>query len=89
MSAPSRETNMIAAQFALYPLRSVRLTPVLEEALAAARASGVVVEMGPMSSMLLGTQAQVFAALQAAFAVAASAGETVLVVTVSNACPVD
>jgi uncharacterized protein YqgV (UPF0045/DUF77 family) len=77
----------LTAQFALYPLRAARLTPVLTQALAAARATGVTVESGPMSSALAGTGEQVFAALQSAFAAAAASGDVVLVATVSNACP--
>jgi hypothetical protein len=85
---PAGEIGLIAAQFALYPLRGTHLTPILDAAVAAARATGASVEPGHMSSILQGTQDQVFAALQAAFAVAAASGETVLVVTVSNGCPV-
>ena len=77
----------LTAQFALYPLRAVRLTPILEEALDAARAAGAAVELGTMSSTLVGTEEQVFAALRAAFAAAATKGDVVLVTTVSNACP--
>jgi len=76
----------VSAQFALYPLRSTRVTPVLEQALAAARASGVEVEVGRMSSTLEGDVAHVFDALRAAFEAAAASGDTILVVTVSNAC---
>ncbi len=78
----------IAAQFALYPLREARLTPVLAKALAAARSTGATVEPGAMASLLSGTEEQVFAALRAAFAAAATSGDVVLVTTVSNACPV-
>ncbi len=80
---------MITAQFALYPLRSAHLTPVLDQAVAAARAAGATVEVGRMSSLLAGSEEQVFAALRAAFDVAAHSGDAVLVVTVSNACPVE
>ena len=80
---------MITAQFALYPLRGTRLTPALEHALAAARAAGATVEMGRMSSTLEGTEEQVFAALRAAFDAVAASGDTVLVTTISNACPVE
>jgi uncharacterized protein YqgV (UPF0045/DUF77 family) len=79
---------MITAQFALYPLRSVHLTPILDQAVRVARATGTNVEVGRMSSLLAGTEEQVFAALRAAFDVVARSGDAVLVVTVSNACPV-
>lgn len=77
----------LTAQFALYPLREARLTPVLEDALAAARATGAVVEPGAMTTMIAGTEEQVFAALKSAFESAAASGDVVLVTTVSNACP--
>jgi uncharacterized protein YqgV (UPF0045/DUF77 family) len=77
----------VSAQFALYPLGVARLGPSLETALAAVRAAGAAVEVGRMSSLIEGDDAQVFAALRAAFrAIAADAG-VVLVATVSNACP--
>ena len=79
---------MIAAQFALYPLGVAHLGPILEEAIAAARATGAAVEVGAMASMLQGEEDQVFDALRAAWQAAAGHGATVLVVSVSNACPV-
>jgi uncharacterized protein YqgV (UPF0045/DUF77 family) len=84
-----KESAMISAQFALYPLRSDQLEPILDQAVAAARTAGVDVEMGSMSSTMLGTEEQVFTALRAAFEVAARSNDVVLVATVSNACPVE
>jgi uncharacterized protein YqgV (UPF0045/DUF77 family) len=40
-----------------------------------------------MSTVVEGTSGDVFAALQRAFETAAQTGATVMVVTVSNACP--
>ena len=78
----------VSTQFVLYQLQTPSLTPVLEQALAAARASGVKVEMGRMSSTLEGSIEQVLNALRAAFEVAAASGDAILVVTVSSACPI-
>lgn len=78
----------VSAQFALYPLRASHISPTLETALDAARASGVDIEMGRMSSTMEGSIDQVFEALRAAFEITSASGDTVLVVTVSNACPV-
>lgn len=58
----------------------------MEQALAAARATGVSLEVGRVSSTMEGSQEQVFAALQATFAAAAARGDVVLVATISNAC---
>lgn len=79
---------MISAQFALYPLGVPDLGPILEEAIAAVRATGVSLEVGVMSSTLQGDEAQIFDAVRMAFHIAADHGEVVLVVSVSNACPV-
>jgi uncharacterized protein YqgV (UPF0045/DUF77 family) len=76
----------VTAQFSLYPLRSGEIGPAIEAALAAVRASGVSARTGRMSTMLEGTEEQIFAALQAAFRAAAEQGDAVLVATVSNAC---
>lgn len=78
--------HTVTVQLALYPLGVDDLAPVLTDALEPVRKSGVRLEIGRMSSFIEGTQEDVFAALQAAFAAAASRGRTVLVVTVSNAC---
>jgi hypothetical protein len=43
--------------------------------------------MGPMSTWVSGDDDKVFAALREAFRSAASAGEVVMVATMSNACP--
>lgn len=79
---------MTSAQFALYPLGVAHLGPILEEAIAAAQATGVTVEVGAMASVLQGEEDQVFDALRAAWHAAAGHGATVLVISVSNACPV-
>ncbi|MCC6179847.1 MAG: thiamine-binding protein [Chloroflexi bacterium] len=77
---------MTTAQLALYPIRTEHLGPAVGAALAAIRESGLAVEVGRMSTTLVGTDDDVFSALKAAFQAAAGHGEVVLVVTVSNAC---
>lgn len=76
----------VTGQFSLYPLATGELGPPLAAAIAAARATGVTVDVGRMSSMVTGTEEQVFAALRAAFLAVAHDGEAVLVATISNAC---
>ena len=80
---------VITAQFALYPLRTPELGPALDAALAAVRSSDVSVETGLMSTLLEGSEEDVFEALRAAFRVAAAHGDAVLVATISNACKRD
>jgi len=77
----------LAAQVGVYSLRQPRLSPAIERALARLEEAGLEVEPGPMSSIILGDSASLFAGLRAAFEAAAEEGETVMVVTVSNACP--
>ncbi len=77
----------ISAQLSVYPLRQPRLSPAIDEAVQICRARGLKVRMGPMSTWVSGDDDNVFAALREAFRSAASAGEVVMVVTLSNACP--
>lgn len=76
----------VTGQFSLYPLGAAELGPPLAAAIAAARATGVTVDVGRMSSMMEGTEEQVFAVLRAAFRAVARDGEVVLVATISNGC---
>jgi uncharacterized protein YqgV (UPF0045/DUF77 family) len=78
----------IAAQVSLYPLRQASLSPAIDEALQIFRGHGLDVEPGAMSTLIAGDDAAVFAALQEAFHCAAEQGQVVMVVTLSNACPV-
>ena len=77
-----------SAQISVYPLRQDRLGPTIEAVRAALAAHGVAPEVGPMSTIVVGEDAVIFAALGEAFAKAAALGEVVMAVTVSNACPI-
>ena len=78
----------VAAQISIYPLRQARLSPAIDRARAAFRAHGLDVRPGPMSTVVSGEDVAVFQALREAFGEAAREAETVMTVTVSNACPV-
>ena len=78
----------IAAQISLYPLRQEFLSPATNEALETFRAHGLQVEPGSMSSLIVGDDTAIFAALQEALRRAAEQGQVVMTVTFSNACPV-
>ena len=78
----------ITAQVSLYPLRQESLSPAIDEALRIFREHGLEVEPGVMSSLLVGEDADIFAALQEAFRLVAERGSVVMVATFSNACPV-
>jgi len=80
---------MIAsAQVSVYPLRQDHLGPAIETVRATLASHGLTPEIGPMSTIVIGEDAAIFAALGEAFAKAAELGEVVMTVTVSNACPV-
>jgi len=78
----------VAAQISLYPLRQERLSPTIEEVWKAFSGRSVVVEKGSMSTVVLGEEEEVFAAVQEGFHAAAERGPVSMVVTFSNACPV-
>jgi uncharacterized protein YqgV (UPF0045/DUF77 family) len=78
----------ITAQVSLYPLRQESLAPVIGDALQVFQESALEVEPDTMSTLLVGDDTTVFAALQEAFCLAAEQGHVVMVVTLSNACPV-
>ena len=77
----------LTAQVSIYPLRQPHLSPAIDAALAIWRERGLDVQPGAMSTLIAGEAEAVWEALRAAFAAAAACGETVMVVTVSNACP--
>jgi uncharacterized protein YqgV (UPF0045/DUF77 family) len=78
----------ITAQVSLYPLRQEALAPEIGEALQVFRECALEVEPDTMSTLLVGDDTTIFAALQQAFCHAAEQGQVVMVVTFSNACPV-
>lgn len=77
----------VAAQVSLYPLRQAQPAPSIEEAIRVFRDQGVSVQPGPMSTVISGDEVAVFESLKAAFSRAASLGDVVMTVTLSNACP--
>ncbi len=78
---------MITAQVSLYPLRQVSIEPAIREAVRVFRQHGLETRLGEMSTLVWGEEPAVFAALQEAFQQAAESGDTVMVITLSNACP--
>jgi uncharacterized protein YqgV (UPF0045/DUF77 family) len=76
-----------AAQVSLYPLRSAHVSPGVEQALRVFRARGLSVRPGDMSTLVTGDNEEVFKSLKELFDQAARQGDVVMVVTLSNACP--
>jgi len=77
-----------SAQIAICPLRQERLTPAIEAVQQALQSHGLDIRPGPMSTYVLGEADTIFAALQAAFARAATKEHVVMTATISNACPI-
>lgn len=78
---------MITAQISLYPLRQLSIGPPIREAVRVFGQHGLETRIGEMSTLVWGEEEAVFAALQEAFHRAAEGGDTVMTVTLSNACP--
>jgi len=77
----------VAAQVSLYPLRQPGISSQIERAIAVFSEFGLKVTPGSMSTVVSGDHDRMFDALKQAFQVTAAQGETVMIVTVSNACP--
>jgi uncharacterized protein YqgV (UPF0045/DUF77 family) len=78
----------LTAQVSLYPLRQPHLSAAIHKALDVFRSQGLEVVPGTMSSLVTGEDEAVFAALKEAFQTMSQQGDVVMVVTLSNACPV-
>jgi uncharacterized protein YqgV (UPF0045/DUF77 family) len=79
----------VSAQISIYPLRQERLGPAVEAVRLELENRGLEPEVGPMSTFVTADSESIFAALREAFEQAAEAGPVAMVLTVSNACPVD
>jgi len=77
----------LSAQVSLYPLSQEDLAPAIEALLSVLQEYGLDAEVGSMSTQTWGDDETLFAALREGFAAAAEHGPAVMVVTLSNACP--
>jgi uncharacterized protein YqgV (UPF0045/DUF77 family) len=77
----------VSAQVSLYPLGQQDLAPAIQAVLDVFAAQGLPHEVGSMSTVTWGDDEAVFRALREAFRAATRLGPAVLVVTLSNACP--
>jgi uncharacterized protein YqgV (UPF0045/DUF77 family) len=77
----------ISAQISVYPLRQENLAPAIQEAVQILRRYELEVHPGAMSTLVIGDEDNVFAAVKDAFHGATERGDLVMVVTLSNACP--
>lgn len=81
-------TLVVSAQISVYPLRQEHISTAVEAVRQALETRGLQPQVGPMSTVVTGEAAAVFAALQEGFGRAAATDQVVMTVTVSNACPV-
>lgn len=79
----------ISAQISIYPLRQRHLGPSIAKGLEAFRSRGLDVKPGTMSTVVSGESDAVFEALKASFQSAAVLGDVVMVMSLSNCCPID
>ncbi len=77
----------IQAELSLYPLKESHILPYLDSFLNALKNTGLVVKVGPMSTIVAGESELVFQALSDAFDKTAEKCKVVLSVKFSNACP--
>ena len=78
----------LSAQVSLYPLRQTHLSPAIDTALSIFREHGLEITPGAMSSVISGDDEALFAAIKEVFQKTAEQGEIVMIITLSNACPV-
>ncbi len=76
-----------SAQVSIYPLRTPNLSHGIQLALDVFKEYGLEVNPGSMSTLLIGSEKTLWQALRRAFQAVAAQGETVMIVTFSNACP--
>jgi len=78
----------LGAQVSLYPLGQADLAPAIEALFLVLEKYGLHYAVGNMSTQAWGDDETLFAALREGFLAAAEHGPAVMVITLSNACPV-
>lgn len=79
--------DVTGCQFSLYPLGQADIDTPIQEAIEAAAATGLAVQVGRLSTLMQGEEAQVFVALRAAFRAARAHGQAVMAVTITTGIP--
>lgn len=81
------EQTYLSSQISLYPLRQASLSQAINAAIKEIDAYDLSVVPGSMSTIISGKENELWAGLQQAFSAAAELGELVMILTLSNACP--
>ena len=79
---------VVSVQFSVYPLQDTHLSPAIEKALEILRNFRLPVEAGSMSSVTYGDSEMIFKAFQQIYDELARDVHIVIMMTLSNACPV-
>ena len=84
-----QDDSVVGCQFSVYPLRQPDIDAPVQATIHAARAEGAEVRVGNLSTLMWGSEDQVFAALRAAFRAAQHHGPAVLIATLAAGMPTD
>jgi uncharacterized protein YqgV (UPF0045/DUF77 family) len=84
-----QDANVVGCQFSVYPLRQADIDTPVQAVIHAAAQSGVEVRVGNLSTLIWGSEDEVFAALRAAFRAAQHHGAAVLTATLAAGMPTD
>ncbi|MGB9772980.1 MAG: thiamine-binding protein [Bacteroidota bacterium] len=87
MTSSASESVGTTAQVSVYPLRQDDLSPAINAAIEVFRVAGLGYRVGTMSTIVWGETDKLFRALKDAFDATAALGEVVMIITLSNACP--
>jgi uncharacterized protein YqgV (UPF0045/DUF77 family) len=80
-------TMYVGAQISLYPLAQADLAPGIQDIWDALEEADLDQQPGPMSTLAFGEDEAILQSLQEGFRRAAERGPAVLVITLTNACP--
>ncbi len=81
--------EVVGCQLSVYPLRQDDIGVSIRAAIEAAREAGCEVRVGNLSTLLTGSEDQVFGALRAAFRAAQRPGSAVMIATLAAGIPSD
>jgi uncharacterized protein YqgV (UPF0045/DUF77 family) len=81
--------EIVGCQFSVYPLLQPDIDRPVQAAIQAAGAGGCSVRVGNLSTLLSGSEDQVFLALRAAFRAAQGSGPAVMTATLAAGMPTD
>jgi uncharacterized protein YqgV (UPF0045/DUF77 family) len=82
-------SDVVGCQLSVYPLRQDDVGLSIRAAIEAARIEGCTVRVGNLSTLITGSEDQVFGALRAAFRAAQRPGSAVVVATLAAGIPSD